>query len=104
MYACTAQVIKAYPEGKMSRHIHSLAVGDSLEIKGPMSKLPYTPNMKEKIGMVSLFPLSCLDVIFNSITDRQVSLARFLRLLCSAYRTRHHQAVSRHGLHLYGTV
>ena len=53
LYACSAQVIKAYPQGKMSQHIHGLEVGDSLEIKGPMSKLPYTPNMKEKIGMVS---------------------------------------------------
>ncbi|CAL5228522.1 g11674 [Coccomyxa viridis] len=46
-------VIKAYPQGKMSQHIHGLEVGDSLEIKGPMSKLPYTPNMKEKIGMIA---------------------------------------------------
>ncbi len=51
---CAVQVIKAYPQGKMSTHIHGLEVGDSLDIKGPMSKLPYTPNMKEKIGMVSL--------------------------------------------------
>ena len=50
---CALQVVKVYPDGKMSQHMHGLEVGDSLEIKGPISKLPYTPNMKEKIGMVS---------------------------------------------------
>ena len=46
------QVVKVYPNGKMSKHMGGLQVGDSLEIKGPISKLPYTPNMKENIGMV----------------------------------------------------
>ena len=46
------QVIKVYPNGKMSKHMGELQVGDSLEIKGPIPKLPYTPNMKQKIGMV----------------------------------------------------
>ena len=50
----------------MSTHIHSLEVGDSLEIKGPMSKLPYTPNMKEKIGMVSWSPFCPLAAVFHS--------------------------------------
>ena len=47
------QVVKVYPNGKMSKHMGELEVGDSLDIKGPISKLPYTPNMKQKIGMVS---------------------------------------------------
>ncbi len=46
------QVVKGYPDGKMSKHIVNLNVGDSLECKGPISKLPYKPNMKKKIGMV----------------------------------------------------
>lgn len=45
--------MKEYPNGKMSKHIHSLEPGDTLEVKGPMEKLPYQANMKEKIGMVS---------------------------------------------------
>ena len=46
------QVIKGYPKGKMSQHIHNLKEGDSLECKGPIMKLPYKPNMKKKLGMV----------------------------------------------------
>lgn len=45
--------MKEYPNGKMSKHIHSLEPGDTLEVKGPMEKLPYKANMKEEIGMVS---------------------------------------------------
>ena len=51
------QVVKVYPNGKMSKHMGELEVGDSLDIKGPISKLPYTPNMKQKIGMVSQSPM-----------------------------------------------
>lgn len=51
------QVVKGYPEGKMSKHIVNLNVGDTLECKGPISKLPYKPNMKKKIGMVR----ACLE-------------------------------------------
>lgn len=47
------QVVKGYPNGKMSKHMHGLEVGDSLEFKGPITKLSYTPNMRKKIGMVS---------------------------------------------------
>ena len=50
-------MVKVYPNGKMSKHMGELEVGDSLDIKGPISKLPYTPNMKQKIGMVSQPPL-----------------------------------------------
>ncbi len=30
-----------------------MQVGDSIEVKGPLSKLPYTPNMKRAIGMLA---------------------------------------------------
>ena len=36
--------VKVYPEGKMSKHIGSLQVGDELEFKGPYLKFPYEPN------------------------------------------------------------
>jgi hypothetical protein len=36
-------LIKVYPQGVMSRHIHSLKVGDSLEIKGPFPKVRPEP-------------------------------------------------------------
>ncbi|KAK9902007.1 hypothetical protein WJX75_001000 [Coccomyxa subellipsoidea] len=46
-------VVKGYPDGKMSKHIVNLNVGDSLECKGPISKLPYKPNMKKNVGMIA---------------------------------------------------
>ncbi|KAL8149713.1 NADH-cytochrome b5 reductase-like protein [Apium graveolens] len=46
-------LIKVYPEGKMSQHFASLKPGDVLEVKGPIEKLRYTPNMKKHIGMIA---------------------------------------------------
>ena len=64
------QVVKVYPNGKMSKHMGELEVGDSLDIKGPISKLPYTPNMKQKIGMVSQRPMQLqADVNARSLTQ-----------------------------------
>lgn len=37
----------------MSKHIGDLKVGDTLEIKGPIPKWPYKPNVKKHIGMVA---------------------------------------------------
>ena len=58
---CTlrSQVVKEYPEGKMSKHICGLEPGQSLECKGPVAKLPYKANMKKRIGMVQY--LFCLQ-------------------------------------------
>ncbi|KAL6223920.1 hypothetical protein ACLB2K_002777 [Fragaria x ananassa] len=46
-------LIKVYPEGKMSQHFASLKPGDVLEVKGPIEKLRYIPNMKKHIGMIA---------------------------------------------------
>lgn len=46
-------LIKIYPEGKMSQHLASLKPGDVLEVKGPIEKLRYVPNLKKKIGMIA---------------------------------------------------
>ena len=34
-------LVKAYPDGKMSRHINSLKPGDYLEMKGPIQKVRF---------------------------------------------------------------
>ena len=34
-------LVKKYPQGKASVHIHELKVGETLAIKGPISKFPY---------------------------------------------------------------
>ncbi|XP_010250026.1 PREDICTED: NADH-cytochrome b5 reductase-like protein [Nelumbo nucifera] len=73
-------LIKVYPEGKMSQHFASLKAGDVLEVKGPIEKLRYTPNMKKKIGMIAggtgLTPmLQVVEAILKNPEDNtQVSL------------------------------
>nr|CAB3472034.1 unnamed protein product [Digitaria exilis] len=46
-------LIKVYPDGKMSQYFASLKPGDVVEVKGPIEKLRYSPNMKKQIGMVA---------------------------------------------------
>lgn len=46
-------MIKRYEEGKMSQHIHGLKVGESLGIKGPISKFPYEANQFDEVGMIA---------------------------------------------------
>lgn len=46
-------VVKGYEQGKVSKHIVNLKVGDELEMKGPFKKYPYKPNTKKVIGMIA---------------------------------------------------
>lgn len=72
--------VKSYPDGKMSKHIASLRVGDKLDFKGPVVKLPYKPNNHSHIGMVAggtgIAPmLQVLDEVLDNPADKtQVSL------------------------------
>ncbi|KAI4377349.1 hypothetical protein MLD38_014991 [Melastoma candidum] len=73
-------LIKLYPEGKMSQQFAKLKPGDVLEVKGPIEKLKYTPNMKKHIGMIAggsgITPmLQIIDAILKNPEDNtQVSL------------------------------
>jgi len=72
--------VKTYPEGKMSKHIAELKVGDTLDFKGPITKLPYKPNEYTKIGMIAggtgIAPmLQVVDEILENPKDKtKVSL------------------------------
>lgn len=46
-------VVKSYPQGVVSKHIGQLNVGDIVEVKGPLFKLKYTPNLRKNIGMIA---------------------------------------------------
>lgn len=46
-------IVKVYDSGVMSKHLGSLSPGDSLEVKGPIPKIEYRPNMKKRIGMIA---------------------------------------------------
>ncbi|KAK4753933.1 hypothetical protein SAY87_002037 [Trapa incisa] len=73
-------LIKVYPEGKMSQHFASLKPGDVVEVKGPIEKLRYSPNMKKHIGMIAggtgITPmLQIIEAILKNPDDNtQVSL------------------------------
>lgn len=73
-------LIKIYPEGKMSQHFDHLKPGDVLEVKGPIEKLRYSPNMKKKIGMIAggtgITPMVQVikAILKNSNDNTQVSL------------------------------
>ncbi|KAF3781616.1 NADH-cytochrome b5 reductase-like protein [Nymphaea thermarum] len=73
-------LVKVYPEGKMSKHLASLEPGDSVEVKGPIEKLRYSPNMKRHIGMIAggtgITPmLQIIEAILKDPADNtQVSL------------------------------
>lgn len=67
-------IVKSYPNGRMSKHICSLKPGDTLEIKGPIPKLPITPNLKKNIGMVAggtgITPmLQVIDAVLSNPDD-----------------------------------
>ncbi|XP_010454305.1 PREDICTED: NADH-cytochrome b5 reductase-like protein [Camelina sativa] len=73
-------LIKVYPDGKMSQHFASLKPGDVLEVKGPVEKFKYSPNMKKHIGMIAggsgITPmLQVIDAIVKNPEDNtQISL------------------------------
>jgi len=48
-----AFLIKYYPEGNVSKFVHSMKVGDKLAVKGPIPKFPYKSNEFEHIGMIA---------------------------------------------------
>ncbi|KAJ1928903.1 hypothetical protein IWQ60_001646 [Tieghemiomyces parasiticus] len=45
-------LIKHYPEGKFTSKLATLKPGDKVDIKGPIPKYKYTPNMHKEIGIV----------------------------------------------------
>ncbi|KAL6523492.1 NADH-cytochrome b-5 reductase-like protein [Orobanche gracilis] len=73
-------LIKVYPEGNMSQHFAGLKPGDVVEVKGPIEKLRYSPNLKKHIGMIAggtgITPmLQIIDAILKNPDDHtQVSL------------------------------
>lgn len=46
-------VVKAYPNGPMSQHIHSLNVDQRLSFKGPLPKYPWEANKHDQIALIA---------------------------------------------------
>lgn len=100
-------MIKAYPGGPMSQHIHAMKPGDDLEIKGPLPKLKYEPNMKKHIGMIAggtgLTPMlqvisriisnendkTDMTLIFGNVTEEDILLRESLDEMVAAHPNFH---------------
>nr|KAK5445882.1 NADH-cytochrome b5 reductase [Exophiala xenobiotica] len=45
-------LVKVYPNGPMSEHLHSMNPGQMLSMKGPIPKYPWAPNKHEHITLI----------------------------------------------------
>jgi cytochrome-b5 reductase len=46
-------LVKVYPSGPMSEHLHSMREGQMLSFKGPIPKYPWSPNKHEHITLIA---------------------------------------------------
>ncbi|BDD60948.1 NADH-cytochrome b5 reductase [Monascus purpureus] len=46
-------LVKAYPQGNISKYLTTLEVGDNMKVRGPKGAFVYTPNMCRRIGMIA---------------------------------------------------
>ncbi|KAL3452812.1 NADH-cytochrome b5 reductase 1 [Aspergillus insuetus] len=46
-------LVKAYPQGNISKYLTTLNVGDTMKVRGPKGAMVYTPNMCRHIGMIA---------------------------------------------------
>ncbi|CUE83903.1 NADH-cytochrome b5 reductase, putative [Bodo saltans] len=46
-------LIKKYKDSKMGNHLHSLKIGQTIDIKGPWVKIPLKANQYKTIGMIA---------------------------------------------------
>eukprot|EP01043_Picozoa_sp_COSAG02_P001730 COSAG02_NODE_37_length_48203_cov_57.745708_14_plen_271_part_00 len=46
-------MVKVYSQGRLSKHLGTLEVGDVVDYDGPREKLAYSPNMKGSITMLA---------------------------------------------------
>ncbi|KAJ5992106.1 Cytochrome b5 [Penicillium sp. IBT 35674x] len=46
-------LVKVYPQGKMTKHLESMNIGDMIEIRGPKGAMQYTASYAKHIGMIA---------------------------------------------------
>ncbi|KAF5019866.1 hypothetical protein F66182_8102 [Fusarium sp. NRRL 66182] len=68
-------LIKKYPNGPMSTHMHNLVPGQRLDIKGPLPKYPWEENKHDHIALIAggtgISPMYQLTrAIFNNPNDK----------------------------------
>ena len=45
-------LVKKYPNGKMSSHLHNLPIGEKMEVSGPIVQFPIRANQFHSVGMI----------------------------------------------------
>ncbi|KAF8240910.1 cytochrome-b5 reductase [Tricholoma matsutake] len=67
-----ALMVKKYEAGNASKHIHSLKEGDTLAMKGPISKFPYKANEFDEVALIGggsgITPL--YQVVAHALSDK----------------------------------
>ncbi|OJJ47286.1 hypothetical protein ASPZODRAFT_151791 [Penicilliopsis zonata CBS 506.65] len=46
-------LVKAYPQGNISKYLTTLEIGQTMKVRGPKGAMVYTPNMCSRIGMIA---------------------------------------------------
>ncbi|KAL2270019.1 hypothetical protein VTJ83DRAFT_2203 [Remersonia thermophila] len=99
-------LVKRYPNGPMSSHLHDLAPGQSLDVKGPIPKYPWSPNKHEHIALIAggtgITPMYQLlraifrnpedktkvTLVFGNVTEEDILLKKELAELENTYPRR----------------
>ncbi|TWU70763.1 NADH-cytochrome b5 reductase [Metarhizium rileyi] len=68
-------LVKKYPDGPMSTHMHTLVPGQRLDFKGPLPKYPWSENKHDHIALIAggtgITPMYQLcRSIFNNTNDK----------------------------------
>jgi cytochrome-b5 reductase len=92
-------LVKKYPNGPMSTHLHELKPGQTLDIKGPIPKYPWSPNKHEHIALIAggtgITPMyqliravlqnpedkTKITLVFGNVTEEDILLRKELEAL-----------------------
>ncbi|GKB24242.1 NADH-cytochrome b5 reductase-like protein [Tanacetum coccineum] len=77
-------MIRIYPEGNMSQHFDKLKPADVVEVKGPIEKLRYIPNMNKHIGM-NPDDNTKVTLIYANVSPDDILLKKKLDMLVASH-------------------
>ncbi|KAH7138613.1 hypothetical protein B0J11DRAFT_555320 [Dendryphion nanum] len=99
-------IIKKYPNGPMSSHLHDMEPGQRLDIKGPIPKYQWSPNKHEHVAMIAggtgITPMwqvanaifknpedkTKVTLIFGNVSEEDILLKKELEHLENTYPQR----------------